>query len=372
METPAFNPDDAADPDGGLFGLVCSADEAELHVIPAPFDATCSYRRSAAAGPAAVLAASYQVELFDVAAGEPWRRGIHMLGADPRIATWNAEACGLADGIIERAGRIAGDDALAADLARVNELSALADDAIEAQVAASLEAGKRVVLLGGDHSTALGSIRAHARHFRQADHESSPGAASPGLGILHLDAHADLRIAFEGFERSHASVLHNALEPGLDAPASDHHPVPGAAEGIAALVQVGLRDLSRGELDHIGRDPRIHTVLDRDWAAARAHGEDLSRIIHGAIERLPARVYLTLDIDGLDPSLCPNTGTPVPGGLSWHEAWMWIEAIAASGRELVGADLVEVSPGADADPCTDTWDAMVGARLLHRILGALA
>lgn len=372
METPAFNPDDAADPDGGLFGLVCSADEAELHVIPAPFDATCSYRRSAAAGPAAVLAASYQVELFDVAAGEPWRRGIHMLGADPRIATWNAEACGLADGIIERAGRIAGDDALAADLARVNELSALADAAIEAQVAASLEAGKRVVLLGGDHSTALGSIRAHARHFRQADHESSPGAASPGLGILHLDAHADLRIAFEGFERSHASVLHNALEPGLDAPASDHHPVPGAAEGIAALVQVGLRDLSRGELDHIGRDPRIHAVLDRDWAAARAHGEDLSRIIHSAIERLPARVYLTLDIDGLDPSLCPNTGTPVPGGLSWHEAWMWIEAIAASGRELVGADLVEVSPGADADPGTDTWDAMVGARLLHRILGALA
>jgi agmatinase len=368
MDPHPFDPDAAADPAAGLFGLDHTAEAAELHVIPAPFDATCSYRRGAAEGPAAVLAASHQVELFDLAAGEPWKRGIHMQEPDGRLAAWNAEARDLADGVIERAGRIEGDAALAADLARVNELSARADAAIEGQVAAALSAGKRVVLLGGDHSTALGSIRAHARHHRDS-------GAGGGLGILHLDAHADLRVAFEGFERSHASVLHNALEAGLDlAPDARpaDHPVPGAGEGLTSLVQVGLRDLSRGELDRIERDPRIHPVFDHDWAAARAAGEDLGLLIAEAIEHLPASVYLSLDIDGLDPTLCPSTGTPVPGGLGWHEAWLWIDAVRASGRRLVGADLVEVSPGPAPDPATDTWDAMVGARLLHRILAALA
>jgi len=368
MET--FDPDAAADPDGGPYGLTATAEEAELHLVQAPFDATCSYRRGAADGPAAVVAASYQVELHDAVAGDPWKRGLHLVPADERIALWNAEARGLADGVIERGGRIADDDALVADLVRVNQLSARADAAIEAQVAASLAAGKRTVLVGGDHATALGSIRAHAARYGRTEK----------LGILHLDAHADLRRAYEGFERSHASVLFNALEPGLshapDARPSgsggDHHPVPGAAEGIACLVQVGLRDVSRGELDRIARDTRIHAVMDHEWAAARAGGEDLGLLVHEAIERLPRQVYLTLDVDGLDPGLCPNTGTPVPGGLAWHEAWMWIDAVRQSGRELVGADLVEVSPGPATADGTDSWDAMVGARLLYRILGALA
>ncbi len=370
-----FDPDAAADPAGGPYGLSYSAEEAELHIVQAPFDATCSYRRGAADGPASILAASYQVELHDTVSGDPWRRGIHLVPVDERIAIWNAEARGLADGVIERGGRdrldVGGDDELLANLVRVNQLSARADAAIEAQVRASLEAGKRVVVLGGDHSTALGSIRAHA------DKHGRPGLGS-GIGILHIDAHADLRRCYEGFERSHASVLFNALEGGLFWAADERRPhdggalpVPGAGEGIARLVQVGLRDVSRGELDRLTRDERVFAVMDHEWAAARAAGEDLGRLVASTIERLPRRVYLTLDIDGLEPGLCPNTGTPVPGGLTWHEVWMWIDAVRASGRELVGADLVEVAPGVAPDG-TDSWDAVVGARLLYRILGALS
>ena len=369
---PPFDPDAAADPEGGLYGLPRDADAADLWVVPAPWDATCSYRRGAAEGPAAVAAASYQVELHDAAAGEPWRRGIHLADPDPRLAGWNDEARRLADGVLARAGRIDDEPALQADLERVNELSALADGAIEAAVADALAAGKRVVLLGGDHATALGSLRAHARH-----HMDTEGSGATGLGVLHLDAHADLRRAYEGFERSHASVLFNALEPGLAHPpgtrrAGDDLPVPGAGEGIARLVQVGLRDLSRGERERIERDGRIHAVFDHEWGAARAAGEDLGLLVTEAIERLPAKVYLTLDVDGLDPTLCPSTGTPVPGGLSWHEAWTWIDAVRASGRELVGADLVEVAPGPSGPGGSDSWDAVVGARLLYRLLGALA
>jgi len=341
-----FDPNLAADPDAGLFGLDASFNEAELVVTPVPFDATCSFRRGAAGGPAAILEASYQVELFDPIAGEPWKRGIHMQSADTRFHAWNREARRLADGIIERAGRIAGDAQLASDLARTNQIGREVDQLVASIVGDVIGAGKCSVLIGGDHSTALGSIRATAARY-------------PGMGILHIDAHADLRPSFEGFERSHASIFHNAL-------AEDLAPELGPAANIARLLQVGLRDVCTQEVQRIESDARITAVFDHEWSEARATGEDLRRMIAANIEVLPADVYLSFDIDGLDPALCPNTGTPVPGGLQWHEAWMWIDAIRKSGRRLVGADLVEVA----GDPAT-TIDAPVAARLLWRILGAL-
>lgn len=342
------DPNAAADPDAGLFGLDHGFDEAELIVTGAPFDATCSFRRGAAGGPAAILEASHQVELYCPVAGEPWKRGIHMQALDPAFEAWNAEARTLADKVIAVGGRIAGDPELEAALARVNAISAEVDARIAAQVAGVLDAGKRSLLLGGDHSTALGSIRAHA-----ARHEA--------LGILHLDAHADLRVAFEGFERSHASVLYNALD-------AQCAPELGPAEHITSLVQVGLRDLCPAEVALIDADPRIHAVYDHDWSGARARGKNLLKAIRKAIARLPEHVYVSVDIDGLDPSLCPHTGTPVPGGLQWHETWMWLAELRDSGRTVVGADLVEVAPG---EPGKDL-DTVVAARLAWRLLGVLS
>ena len=345
---PAIDPNSAANPDAGVFGLDMDFETAELILTAAPFDATCSFRRGAADGPAAVLEASHQVELYDPVAGEPWKRGIHMQPIDSVYAGWNAEARELADQVIGVGGQLGDDPELHAALARVNEISRQVDAAVASQVERVIQAGKRSLMIGGDHSTALGSIRAHARHNKE-------------LGILHIDAHADLRVAFEGFERSHASVLYNALNPDCAAHL-------GPAEHIHSLVQVGLRYLCPAEVALIQSDERITAVYDHDWSEARARGKNLAKFVRKALQDLPEHFYITIDIDGLYPSLCPHTGTPVPGGLTWHETWMWLEALKESGRTIVGADLVEVAPG---NPEVDL-DAVVAARLVWRMLGVLS
>jgi agmatinase len=109
-------------------------------------------------------------------------------------------------------------------------------------------------------------------------------------------------------------------------------------------------------------------LLDVDWASARLEGKDLRALVREQLSVLPRDVWITFDVDGLDPALCPNTGTPVPGGLSWHESMLWLDELARSGRRVVGLDLVEVSPG-PVLPEADTWDAIVGARLLYRLIG---
>ena len=340
--TEPFDPDAASPEDSGLFGLPGDPAAAFVHVIPVPFDATTSYRKGAALGPDAVLRASRQVDLFDLQTGTPWKRGIALLAADPRIEELNDEATKKAGPILAVGGRIEGDAKLAKKLARVNAIGAEVNALVRQAVLDVLDAAKLPVVLGGDHSVPFGAIEACAERF-------------PGLGVLHVDAHADLREAYEGFTWSHASIFHN---------------VATRVPGVAKLVQVGLRDL--GEREHAlirASQGRLVAVFDRDWQSAKLDGRSLRELARATIAELPEQVYLSFDVDGLDPTLCPNTGTPVPGGLAWHEAMLWLEELARSRKRIVGMDLNEVSPGEDADPDTDTWDAIVGARLLYRMIG---
>jgi agmatinase len=132
-------------------------------------------------------------------------------------------------------------------------------------------------------------------------------------------------------------------------------------------VQVGIRDYSRAERDtarHLGHRARVH--YNHALFKRLAAGESWSFIATDIIRTLPASVYISFDIDGLDPAYCPGTGTPVPGGLSFDQAVFLIEAVAASGRKIVGFDLCEVAP----DPRGGEWDANVGARLLYKMCGA--
>jgi agmatinase len=139
--------------------------------------------------------------------------------------------------------------------------------------------------------------------------------------------------------------------------------------GVARLVQVGIRDFGEDEHERIANSRgRIRTLFDRDIAGARLEGGNLRAQAREHIALLPELVYVSFDVDGLDPALCPNTGTPVPGGLSWHEALMWLEELARSQKRVVGLDLNEVNPGAPR-PGEDSWDAIVGARLLYRMIG---
>ncbi len=332
----AFDPNAAAQPGSGVFGLFNTEADARVVLLPVPFDATTSYGKGAAKGPAAILEASKQVDLFDLETGRPYEAGIFMLDESADVRAWNDEANGFSARVIEAAGNVAGDRALEQALEKTNELSARVNDFTHREAARLIAAGKIVGLVGGDHAVPFGCIRAHAEAY-------------PGLSVLHFDAHADLRPAYEGFEWSHASIMNNVVRHC----------------GVQKLVQVGIRDLSEEEYAQIqGSGGRIEAFFDVDLKRALRAGEPFDHACERIAGSLSQHVYISFDIDGLDPTLCPHTGTPVPGGLLFHEAMAVIEAVARSGRTIVGFDLNEVAPGQD-----DEWDANVGARVLYKLIG---
>jgi agmatinase len=332
--TPSFDADGRASDDAGLFGLDVTASEAAIVVIPVPFDATTSYGHGAHRGPRAILAASHQVDLFDVELGRPYKAGIHMMAEDPEVVQSNLTARKM---VLAVRNLPEGDPAAEPLLAQINAAGDAIDASLYAQVSDLLAQDKIVCVVGGDHSVPLGTLRAHAEKY-------------PEMGILHIDAHADLRDAYEGFVHSHASIMHNVL----------------ARTQVQKLTQVGLRDVGQKECRTIAQsDGRIVAFYERDLAHAALSGEPFLQVAARIVATLPHEVYISLDIDGLDPAFCPHTGTPVPGGLSFRETCALLNEVVQSGRRIVGFDLMEVAPGDDGS----TWDANVGARLLYKLCG---
>ncbi|PIZ06753.1 MAG: agmatinase, partial [Flavobacteriales bacterium CG_4_10_14_0_8_um_filter_32_5] len=188
-----------------------------------------------------------------------------------------------------------------------------------------------VTVLGGDHNSPLGLIQALAEKHTN-------------FGILQIDAHADLRIAFEGFEFSHASIAYNALK----------------LKQISKLVQVGIRDICQEEIDYISNSKgKIKTFFDWDIKQQQFEGKTWATICDEIIAELPENIYITYDIDALDPKLCPNTGTPVPGGFEYDQVNYLINKITESKKKIIGFDLNEVG--------NNEWDANVGARILFKL-----
>lgn len=331
---PSFDPDAAAGAGSGIYGLPFTPEESQVVVIPVPYEATTSYGGGTSRGPRAVFEASRQVDLFDRDTGHPYEQGIAMLELPKKIVRWNQEARKIAAPVIEKGGVV--DRATRKAAAEVNAISASVNEWVYEQTSSLLDEGKMPVILGGDHSVPFGAIRAYAER-------------NPGMGILHLDAHADLREAYEGFTWSHASIFHNVMTRIPD---------------VGKLVQVGVRDLGSAESTMIEEsNSRIVTFFDSDVAAVKEEGRPWGTIADAIVAHLPHDIYLSWDIDGLDPTLCPSTGTPVPGGLSWNEAIGLLRAIHRAGKRIVGLDLCEVSPG------ETEWDANVGARLLYKMIG---
>lgn len=333
--TPAqFDPDGPAPAGSGIYGLPFSPEDSKVVVVPVPFEATTSYGGGTSLGPAAVLEASKQVDLFDHETGRPYAAGIAMLEIPKKVLRWNREARALAAPVIERGGAF--DRKTKSAVARVNAIGEAVNEWVYKQTLSLLIQGKMAVILGGDHSVPFGAIRAYADRY-------------PGLGILHLDAHADLRDAYEGFTWSHASIFNNVMRK---------------LPNVGKLVQVGVRDLGQAEKQMIDDSHgRIVTFFDSEMAAQIEEGTPFAQIADEIVAELPQDIYLSWDIDGLDPTLCPGTGTPVPGGLSWNQAIGLLRAIKRSGKRIVGLDLNEVSPG------ETEWDANVGARLLYKMIG---
>jgi len=330
------------DPDGpgedGLYGAECVPEDALVHVVSVPWQLTASYRRGTRHGPAAIRQASMQVDLADLAFGPVYQRGIAWIDGEAEVGALNDAHEDDALAVIASGGASASDGRVR----RVNAAGDTMNRWVYARAQAALSAGRIPAVVGGDHSAPFGLVQAVAETVDQ-------------LGVLHIDAHADLRVAYLGFRWSHASVFHNVL---------------AACPNVRPLVGVGWRDMGAAELDRVAAEPeRIHAWTDLRLADAQLAGRPFSEVARAIVDALPEHVHVSIDIDGLDPTLCPQTGTPVPGGLSWREVEHLLRLLARS-RTICSFDLCEVSPGADGVTEEDAWDAIVGARLLYKLCGA--
>ena len=275
-------------------------ERARVVVLPVPYDSTASGWVGSREGPAAIIEASGNMELYDIGIGsEPYRVGIHTL---PELAF--------------HAG---GPEAMV--------------DRIEAVVGELLDGGKFVVTLGGEHTVAVGAVRAYAK--RTPGPSTAAGAAlRTGLSVLAFDANADLRDSYMGSPYSHACTLRRALE---------HAPV----------VQVGLRSAEREEHDFI-RERGLPFYSPQEFRAAGA----------GSIaDQLSDAVYITFDLDAFDPSQVAAVGTPEPGGLLWDEVSELL-ATVASRRRIVGFDVTELAPSLGPRA-----NAQLAAKLTYRLIG---
>ena len=314
---------------GNLFGISCDVHDAELVVIPVPWDATASHGKGSADGPAAILNSSTQLDFYSPLKKDAWKSKIHLLQIPEHISELNEMFSDqVKRHLTEQESGLKG---------RNNDLENGVNQAqyeickwVNETSIKILNEGKIPVVLGGEHSCPLGLIQALA--------------AQTNFGILQIDAHADLRVSYTGFDQSHASIMHNALK----------------IRNVERLVQVGVRDLGETEAQTIEQDDRISCFFDWDLKSSLFHGKTWNIIVKSIIEPLPPNVYISFDIDGLQPNLCPNTGTPVPAGLKFEEAAYLLHTLAKT-RKIIGFDLCEVVPG------HNEWDANVGARILWEL-----
>ncbi|HAZ09414.1 MAG TPA: arginase [Elusimicrobia bacterium] len=332
-----FDPNAAPDAGSGVFGLPHKEKDAALVLLPVPWEATTSYGGGASRGPAAILAASGQIDLFDGDVIKPYEPGIFMRPQSKEVRSWDRAAKTAAQKVIKAGGMVTDRPALQKALQTANDLGGRLNDWVGRETKSLLDAGKIVGLVGGDHSTPYGAYQAAADKYGN-------------FGLLHFDAHSDARVAYEGLVWSHASIMYNALEN-----------IPQ----ITRIVQVGVRDYCEQEHEFLhALGQRAKVFHDRDIAAARFEGRSWTAIATAIADMLPDKVWVSFDIDGLDPKLCPHTGTPVPGGLEFSQVSHLLGLLARSGRTILGFDLVEVAP---APSGRDEWDANVGMRLLYKL-----
>jgi agmatinase len=274
---------------GGLEPESSSFEASRVVVLPVPYDFSTSYQGGTRWGPQAIVTASRNMEVWDDELGATCRAGIHTL---PEL-----ESTALGPG----------------DMAKRVEQ---AFDWIYA-------AGKLPVMLGGEHSITAGAVRSALKRH-------------PGLSVLQIDAHADMRDRYLDSPDSHACVMRRIRE-------------------LCPAASVGIRSLSEEEAQYLASHPapiwsvRAFRKLEGDWKPV--------------LDALTADVFVTFDLDGLDPAYLPGTGTPEPGGLDWYEASDLIAAVAAS-RRIVGCDVVELAP-LPGNVASD----FLAARMTYRMIG---
>jgi agmatinase len=336
-----FDPNSVGNPDNNIFGLPFNEDEARLVILPVPWEVTVSYGAGTARAPEQVFKASLQVDLFDPDMIDGWKQGFYMRNVDKKVllkSDYLRKEAELYIDYISKGEEVEVNKFMCKSLKDINEGSKFMNEWVYQQTKELLAKDKLVALLGGDHSTPLGYFKAQAEKHGE-------------FGILQIDAHHDFREGYEGFKYSHASIMYNALNE-----------IPE----LMKLVQVGIRDFSEGEFNFSKENSeRVIAFYDQDIKERMYEGESWKNIVDEIIRKLPAKVHISFDIDGLDPKLCPGTGTPVAGGFETEQVMYLFKKLAVSDKQLIGFDLVEVGLG-DTD-----WNANVGARLLFKMCNLL-
>lgn len=334
-----FDPNGVGVANGNIFGFPVTEDEANIVILPVAWDVTASYGKGTSRGPEQLLEASTQLDFYHPLLKKAYNTKVYMapisqeaIAVNDQFETQTASYISF----LENGGSIVDQPTYKALLDEVLDAQKAIQFQLKERALALLKKGKIPAVLGGEHSVPLGLL--------EAFHE-----AGISFGVLQLDAHADLRNAYEGFEQSHASIFFNALK----------------FDRLTKLVQVGIRDVAEVEVNYEKEcGSRVKTFYDWDIKAAQYKGKTWAQQVDEIIAELPQKVYISYDIDVLNPALCPNTGTPVPGGFALEELNFLLIELVKSGREIIGFDLCEVSNG------KDDWNANVGARALWGLVVA--
>ncbi len=264
----------------------CEPEGSKVIIIPVAYDGTSTWLKGAGKGPAAIIEASANMELYDIETdSEVYKKGIFT------------------------------ENTIEADTTVTEIIEAVFETAQY-----HLEIGKFVVVIGGEHSVSIGSIKAHAESYK-------------GLGVLQLDAHSDLRDEYNGSKYNHACVMARVKE-------------------LCPIVQVGIRSMDSSE-KQFADEENIFFAKD-------IHNK--SGWIEKVVSRLPKKVYITIDLDVFDPSIMPSTGTPEPGGLPWYDILALCRRVFEK-RNVVGFDVVELCPD-DKNKAPD----FLAAKLIYKLL----
>jgi agmatinase len=336
-----FDQNAASNPHNNIFGLPFTEEDASVVLLPVPWEVTVSFNAGTARSAEHIFRASMQVDLYDIYAPDGWRCGFFMREMDKKIlmkSDYLRKEAELFIDYISKGSAVEENKFMFKSLKEINAGSEMMNNWVYEQTKDLLVQNKLVGIVGGDHSTPFGYYKALAEKY-------------DSFGILQIDAHCDLRKSYENFTYSHASIMYNALEK---------------MPQIERLVQVGIRDISEEEWSYIAKsNNRVVTYFDEKIKQRLFEGQNWDHISNTIINHLPQRVYISFDVDGLTPQLCPNTGTPVPGGLEWEQGIHLIKKIIESGRKIIGFDLVEVGVG------EGSIDSNIGARLLWKLCNFL-
>lgn len=329
-----FDPNGIGIENGNFIGLPFDFDTSDIIIYPVPWDVTTSFSDGTSNSYYNILKASYQLDLFLEDIPNFWKRGIYFMPPNPELKKLNQTLRKKAKSHIESLESNKSPNIEVLKL--INKECEKLNNFIQKTTLDIINKNKKLVLLGGDHSSPFGYIKALSTL-----HEN--------FGILQIDAHCDLRKSYEGFEYSHASIFDNVLDK-----------IPE----VKQLTQIGIRDYCEEEAIRISKEERIKVFTNQKIRKELFNGTNWNKIVEEIIYTLPEYIYISFDIDGLNPNLCPNTGTPVPGGFSFNEILFLIYELRKSNKTIIGIDLCEVAG-------EGKWDGNVAARLLYRLMTLL-